>query len=37
MKNCKPINTLLDINFRLCKIDEPMIVEEVTEMEGVPY
>jgi hypothetical protein len=37
MQNCKPINTLLDISFRLCKIDEPMTVEEVTEMEGVPY
>lgn len=37
MQNCKPINTFLDISFRICKIDEPMTIEEVTKMEGVPY
>ncbi len=37
MQNCKPINTLLDISFKLCKIDEPMTVKEAIEMEGVPY
>jgi hypothetical protein len=37
MQNFKPIITLLDISFRLCKIDEPITIEEVTEMEGIPY
>lgn len=37
LQNWKPISTLLDISFRLCKIDEPMTIEEATKMEGVPY
>ncbi len=36
-KKCRPISTPLDISSRLCKSNEPMIVEKSKEMEGMPY
>lgn len=37
MEECKQINIPIDINSRICQIDEPMIIKEVEEMEKVPY
>jgi hypothetical protein len=37
MEECKLISTPFDINFRLCKIHGPMIIEKENEIEIVPY
>jgi len=37
MEECKLVSTPLDVNFRLCKIDEHIIIKEANEMEGVSY
>lgn len=37
MEECKQINTPININSRLCWIDEPLIIKEVEKMEKVPY
>jgi hypothetical protein len=36
-EKCRPISTPLDISSRLCKSNEPMIVEKSKKMEGMPY
>jgi hypothetical protein len=37
MEKCRLVSTPLGVNFKLCKIDEHIIIKEANEMEGVSY